>query len=427
MGELAAVMKADLERAHESQPDVGVVMPVYVQVHDYLRAALRTILAQSYPNYLFVIVIDGAPGDILEIVREETKDDARVEIVVKPENEGVSKALNTGFDRLMKVGSIEYLTWVSSDNLYHPHFLAKLRDALIQTPDDVGLAYSSFRYIDPAGNLKPMDFVAFRNYQNQPKANLIEAGFVGVSFMYKKKYAASIAGYTMEPVEDFDYWLRLTEQCDIRYVPEELMDFRENAPLSVSLRIHSSKAEHRRWRYMFNLSRQEARTRRGIPAETTVIFPLKRGTESTLDELEALLSQEYSNYALWIVDLGLDPSFLVQLREVEDPRISYRSMQAGEMAAIRELMPHVQTPFTLLFKAGRLPRHPEALGRMRTVQSNGSNGESQPVAVKKSPSWQDSVFGELYRTSQLRAILSAQRRDLRAILARPFRRRSVDR
>jgi len=402
-------------------------MPVYVQVHDYLRAALRTMLAQSYPNFLFVIVVDGAPSDILEVVREETKDDARVEIVVKPQNEGVSKALNAGFDRLMKIGSIEYLTWVSSDNLYRPTYLAKLRDALIQAPDDAGLAYSSFRYIDPAGNLKPMDFVVFRRFQNQPKANLIDVGFVGVSFMYKKKYAAAIAGYRMEPVDDFDYWLRLTEHCDIRYVPEELMDFRENAPLSISLRIHSSKAEHRRWRYMFNLSRQEARTRRSIPAETTVIFPLERGSDSTLDELEALLSQEYSNYALWIVDLGLDPSFLVQLREVEDPRISYRSMKAGEMAAIRELMPQVQTPFTLLFKEGRLPRHPEALGRMRTVQSNGGNGESQPLAVEKSTPWQDSLFGGLYRTSQLRAILGVHRPDLRAILTRSFWRRAVDR
>jgi glycosyltransferase involved in cell wall biosynthesis len=366
-------------------------MPVYVQVREYLREALETILAQSYRNFRLVVIGDGAPSDVLDVVREVTSGDPRVEIVVKTQNEGVSRALNTGFSHLVKFESIEYLTWISSDNVYHRTFLEKLRHALADAPPGVGLAYSCFRTIDPSGNLKPLDDpAAFRAFQSQPKSGLIDAGFVGVSFIYKKKYAMLVGGYRMEPVEDFDYWLRLTEVCDMRYVPEDLMDYRENAPLSISKSIRSSRAGHRRWRHAFNLARQEARMRRAIANQATVIVPLRRGTKRPIENLELLLDQPWSDYVVWLIDLGMEPSLLAELKEVDDPRISYERTSGDEMAALRRLLHDVQTPLTLLSRDAQFP----------------PNLDPSQAYNKR---WWSSPFGELYRTDDLRVRLAVHR------------------
>jgi glycosyltransferase involved in cell wall biosynthesis len=377
--------------ASSSTPDVGIVMPVYVQVHEYLREALETILAQSYRNFRLVVIGDGAPSDVLEVVREVTRGDSRVEVVANTQNEGVSRALNMGFSHLEKFESIEYLTWISSDNVYHPTFLEKLRHALSDAPAGVGLAYSCFRTIGPSGDVKPLDDpAAFRAFQSQPKSRLIDAGFVGVSFMYKKKYAMLVGGYRMEPVEDFDYWLRLAEVCDIQYVPEDLMDYRENAPLSISKSIHSSRAGHRRWRHAFNLARQEARMRRAITNQATVIVALRRGTKRAVENLELLLDQPWSDYLVWIVDLGAEPALLAALREVDDPRISYRRAAGDEMAAFRRLLRDVQTPFTLLSRDAQFP----------------PNLDPSQACNKR---WWSSPVGELDRTGDLQARLAAHR------------------
>jgi glycosyltransferase involved in cell wall biosynthesis len=417
-----AAMKSGLESSTASIPDVGVVMPVYVQDHDYLRAALRTILAQSYRNFLLVIVVDGAPDDIVGVIRDETVDDPRVEVVVKAKNEGVSKALNAGFERLAEIDSVEYLTWISSDNVYDPHFVGKLRNALLEGPPDLGLSYSSFRTMDPNGNLQPIDYDAFHRFQEQPRANLIDSGFVGVSFMYKKKFASSVAGYSMEPVEDYDYWLRLTELCDIRYVPEELMDYRANAPLSISKRIHSTKEQHRRWRYMFNFARNEARKRRGISAETTVVFPLHRGNGGTVEALEWLLNQNYSNYALWMIDLGIEPAELTELKQVEDPRMSYISMPGAASDAVRRLIPQVTTPFTLLYSADNFARAEDALTRMHELLTGAAVGESRRSRLWRMLTRNNLIFGRLYRTDKLRKLSGARERSLPALAARVFHR-----
>lgn len=55
-------------------PDVGIVMPVYKQRPSYLRAAIQSILNQSYSNFRFVIVIDGAP-EVRSIIEQEVQHD----------------------------------------------------------------------------------------------------------------------------------------------------------------------------------------------------------------------------------------------------------------------------------------------------------------------------------------------------------------
>jgi hypothetical protein len=441
-------------------PDVGVVMPVYVQDADYLRTALRTILNQTYGDFKFVVVVDGPLPEITRIVNDECRGDLRVEIVLKERNEGTAEALNTGFERLEHSPSVQYLTWVSSDNVHYPMLLEKLRHALLTADDGVGLSYSNFVYIGADGRpLAEFDVLQLRSERNQPKEKQIDISLIGAAFMYKVKYAALIDGYRMEPVEDFDYWLRLTDHCDIVYVPEELMDFRHHPPSSRSQEIHDSIELHRAWRYKLNLSRQQTRERRGLGCETTVVFPVRDGQQATSDTLEALLEQSYNNYRVLLVDVSGDGRALETLRAIEDPRICYVGGSEARPPPLREIVEKIDTPFTLLYQSRTLPArgtlealrnvHQQLEGICEVVSAYydpASNGIAYRTARVFSasnlrPTWArirtllrsgvphvgatllrtfrlarkpspEPRFGELYRTEKLREILKARSLDL---------------
>jgi glycosyltransferase involved in cell wall biosynthesis len=406
--------------------DVGIVMPVYKQKPSFLRAALRSVLGQSYKGIFLQVVIDGAPLEIVRIVSEEIEGDERAAIIVKRKNEGVAKALNTGFEKLKLLHGIQYLTWVSSDNFYYPDFISRLRDELLRQPAEVGIVYSSFRQIDSNGVSKQTDKALARSRmaQQKPKEALLDVCFIGVSFMYKKHYASMIGGYDLEPVEDYDYWLRLAEKCDIHFVPEELMDYRVDSFHSVSAQLKQSKEHHRRWRYAFNLVRHRARKRRGIPFETTVIYPIREDLENTLADYEKLLDLSvfppfYSNYKIVIIHCSTNLSDVAELKKIPDPRVSFLSARSDDNAAIQQAVRESDTPFIMVYgEGGAFPSSPNVFYRMvQKLRQNSrfslgeeiiSIGERQRGAIElrisRAPG--EPVFGELYRAEKLKGTLT---------------------
>jgi glycosyltransferase involved in cell wall biosynthesis len=410
--------------------DVGIVMPVYKQDPLYLRLALQSVLNQSYERYHFVVVSDGAPEETNEVIRELTKADRRVQFILKDKNEGVSKALNTGFAALMTIEEVKYLTWVSSDNIYFPPFIETLRSVLAQGQDELGLVYSSFRHIDERGkHILNENLPAFRKMQEKPKEKLLDFCYIGTSFMYKKEYAAMISGYFMEPVEDYEYWLRLTEYCDIEYIPVELMDYRVASTHSISAQLRSSVTQHRRWRYMFNLAKHQARLRRRIPFETTVLFPVQHANNEVIEQYERLLEQAYSNYKLIVLDLSEKAFASRVLKHISDPRVSFHEMpNIGFEEALKLGIKSADTPFTFLYGHAPFPKALDALANLMAAHEelskqkekadvvssyflNGSipSGDQKvfqsnngPIGLRmKATELERPPFSELYRTEKL--------------------------
>jgi len=396
--------------------DVGIVMPVYNQEPEYLKKALLSILEQTYKNFQFVIVIDGADQQTRKVIKEEINTDLRVKIIDKETNQGICSALNTGFEYLFMQNDIKYLTWVSSDNIYYPNFIGTLREQLMRSPDSIGLVYSSFRHISPEGKSKQtkQDLEKFRLFQNKSKGELLDICFIGVSFMYKKEYAQQLKGYHFVPVEDYEYWLRLTEICDIAYVPEELMDYRESATTSISYTLHTDPIKHRWWRDRFNLARQEARNRRNIPLEVTLFLPVIKESDNTIKILERLLDQTYHCYQLFILDETKNMKSELSDLGIKDPRIIIISTDDYQ-TKIKEEMEKINTPFVLIYREDPLPFFDSFLHKLvntlkdvehskevNTVSSYYLNTSRVRTRVNKQISeWN---FNELYQTQALKTL-----------------------
>ncbi|WP_052476387.1 glycosyltransferase [Cohnella kolymensis] len=398
--------------------DVGIVMPVYRQNLDHLRIALRSVLDQSYRNYKFVIVGDGAPEDVVRTIYEETDGDGRVQVVLKPKNEGVAEALNLGFDILMADPEIEYLTWVSSDNYYYPYFLMVLYTEMVTSPPEVGLIYSAFRQILEDGSPAHEDkfLEKLRVWQNVPKQRLLDRCIIGPAFLHRTSVCRIVGHYRLDPVQDYDYWIRMSEHCEIKFIPFELMDYRLNSPFSLSTSIRNSRDSHRKCWDAAHTAQFEGRQRRGIRPAITVVFPVRDLSGKTLKMLEAVVDQSYSNFKLYLMDLTSKGNAGELLKTVRDPRIrvkrvSSRSWKDAILSAIRRL----KTRYTIVVGEGssvksknyfkHMARRQE-VARKRAIVSARYRGGS---AKGRKEFDGKLMLGELYRTDKLKAFIAKNR------------------
>ncbi|SFT19715.1 glycosyltransferase [Paenibacillus sp. BC26] len=329
--------------------DLGVVMPLYKQKPAFLAAALGSVLKQTFQQFKLIIVIDGAP-EMEPLVRMLIQGDKRVQIVSHVYNQGVAKALNTGFQYFYDMPNIAYLTWVSSDNIYYPRFLETLRNALVKGPQELGLVYSSFQSVDNDGNTiyDEKMLAVQRQYQSQPIEKLLDSSLIGVSFMYKSIYAKQIDGYELVPVEDYDYWLRITEHCNIKYIPVELLDYRVNSTFSVSATLQST-SQHRIWRYAYHLARHHARMRRGIAPYMTILFPVKESSPEVIARIENLYEQTFSNYTCYILDLSPDMRVTADLSHISHPTTDFKWFPNANVAtALLHAIQMVHTPYSYI-------------------------------------------------------------------------------
>lgn len=336
--------------------DVGIVMPVYTQDSMLFRQAIRSILNQSYRNFKLVIVIDGVTPNVLRIARYFARRDARVQVIPRTQNKGTDTALNIGFNVLKQMPRIKFLTWVSSDNFYYRNCIRILRRRLKNAPPNVGLVHSGFRFVMHYQRV-PVDVEKMKGYvqyqSQQTKENLLESYFIGYAFMYRKNFAKQIGEYRYTPVEDYDYFLRMMEISDMIFVPKILMDFRVRSPHSNSLELRSSQKKYWLKRYLLNLAVLEARTRRNIPAETSVIFPVEDASEETIHRLDCLLEQVYLNQKIYLLDLTHDTSAMPVLGQMPDPRIEYIAYPGMSFIdAINRGLELVQTPYVVFYGRG---------------------------------------------------------------------------
>ena len=75
---------------------LSIIIPVYNN-ENYLRPALQSVLAQTYPDFEVLVIDDGSTDGSLAICREFAQKDDRLRVIQK-ENGGVSSARNRGLE-----------------------------------------------------------------------------------------------------------------------------------------------------------------------------------------------------------------------------------------------------------------------------------------------------------------------------------------
>lgn len=118
---------------------VTVIMPTYNQAA-FIRRAVDSLLAQTFPAWDLVIIDDGSTDETSHILQPYLAD-SRVDVVHLPENRGLGAALNVGLDR----AAGDFIAYLPSDDIYHAEHLAALVACLDHRPE-AALAFSGVRH-----------------------------------------------------------------------------------------------------------------------------------------------------------------------------------------------------------------------------------------------------------------------------------------
>jgi glycosyltransferase involved in cell wall biosynthesis len=126
-------------------PRVSIGLPVY-NGEKYLRAAIDSILAQTFVDFE-LIISDNASNDGTEIIcRNYSAQDRRILYVRNACNIGAAPNYNQTFD----LSKGEYFKWIAHDDVLSPDYLARCVEALDANADAV-LCQSLIRYINEHG------------------------------------------------------------------------------------------------------------------------------------------------------------------------------------------------------------------------------------------------------------------------------------
>ncbi|MBE9047647.1 glycosyltransferase [Pleurocapsales cyanobacterium LEGE 10410] len=204
------------------KPKVSVLMCVY-NGEAHLRAALESILEQTFTDFEFVIVDDGSTDSSWQMLTEYSREDSRITLIRNQENIGLTKSLNKG----LKLAEGEYIARQDADDVSFPERFEK-QVAFLDRHSEVVLVSCDIERINAEG-------CPIGKFQRGCEPELVFwyllfynrlAGHSQVVF--RRESVMNIDGYceNYRYSQDYELWCRLVETGKILILPKVLLQQR---------------------------------------------------------------------------------------------------------------------------------------------------------------------------------------------------------
>jgi len=135
-------------------PRGGVKITVIVCTYNYahlLPDALRTLAAQTFPDFELLIADDGSTDNTEEVVREYSSSFRNCVYLKKPHS-GLADTRNVA----VRKATGTHLAFLDADDLWSPNYLAVIRNKLESTPQAELLLANGLRILDSGLILRPV-------------------------------------------------------------------------------------------------------------------------------------------------------------------------------------------------------------------------------------------------------------------------------
>ncbi|MEJ7931426.1 glycosyltransferase family 2 protein [Ramlibacter sp. AN1015] len=265
----------------------SVVMPLYNK-SAYVRAAVDSVLAQSFRELELIVVDDGSTDDSTEQLRDI--DDPRLRLLRQP-NAGVSAARNRGIEAAQG----EWVCFLDADDLWHAGYLASLAAAQQTHPT---LSVVGTRYTEFVGDALPDAHAAARAPTFELIEDLPTRWRRAPAFFTSSVAVRAALLKRMQPCfppgeaagEDLDLWFRLGERQPIGLLHRSLVARRVGLEGSLSaahLRACPPFVERMRARALASgVSRQQRRSTLLFVAH--LVVDLARSAAASGERVEAM-------------------------------------------------------------------------------------------------------------------------------------------
>ncbi|PTY05633.1 hypothetical protein DB347_14785 [Opitutaceae bacterium EW11] len=312
------------------QPVVSVLVPVYNTPEKWLRKAVESVKAQTYPKWELCLADDSSPDpSVKPLLQEIAASDSRIKVVYREKNGHISAASNSA----LQVATGEFTALLDHDDELTLNALFEVVSALNRDPK-FDLIYSDEDKIDEEG----------RRLEPYFKPDFLPDLYLGQNYtshlsVYRTTILREIGGFRVgyEGSQDWDLALRVIDRIGekrILHIPRILYHWRaipgstalllseKNYPVEAARRALTDHFERKNqavelipvpgdhWRARFPLPTPAPRVTLIIPTRNRVGL-LKTCVESILAKTS------YSNFEILVVDNNSDdPDTLAYFAEL---------------------------------------------------------------------------------------------------------------
>ncbi|MFH1893699.1 MAG: glycosyltransferase [Candidatus Zixiibacteriota bacterium] len=244
----APLVPATVTTSEVDYGKVSIIIPTYNRA-EYLEEAIESALNQTYQNCEIIVCDDASTDDTAAVLK---KFENSITVLKHQTNRGVSAALNT----CIRSSDGEYISWLSSDDVYMPEKVQTEIEFLHQNPG-IGMVYSDFFYIDRFSNRGQRANVQPLTEGNERTELFQRNPINGCSVMFRKQCLNETgyfdeelggrAGYTA----DGAMWHKMVHFHRIRFLDKPLLYYRVHGD-NVANRMDTRKAWSEYREYMKN-------------------------------------------------------------------------------------------------------------------------------------------------------------------------------
>jgi glycosyltransferase involved in cell wall biosynthesis len=212
-------------------PTVTVVMPVY-NGERFLAEALDSVLAQSFVDFVAIVVDDASTDGTAAILEKCT--DSRVRIMRNAERMGVAGARNRALDW----ADTPYIAFLDSDDVACPTRLER-QVGFLRAHAEIRIVTSSVAVISE--DSRPTGAVwGHAGADHAIPAMMLFGNCLATSTVMvdRRLLVGERFDASLNPVDDYDMWLRLLDRTCVACLPEVLVRYRIH-PASL---MHTSEA-----------------------------------------------------------------------------------------------------------------------------------------------------------------------------------------
>ena len=222
-----------LVRQAAEQPDaplISIVVPLYNTPHNFLTELLDSVQNQTYRNWELCMVDAGQDAEVGRIVQTRAQSDRRIRYKKLDSNEGIAGNTNQGF----AFAGGEYIALLDHDDILHPCALWYVAKAIAEQGAD-------FVYTDEVTFEGDIDHLTVYHFKPDYMIdNLRSNNYICHLSVFSAKLLAKVGGderAEFNGSQDYDLYLRLTEQAEkIVHIPHLLYYWR-SSPASVASNI----------------------------------------------------------------------------------------------------------------------------------------------------------------------------------------------
>ena len=211
-------------------PLVTIVALCHNHAH-FLRPALDSILAQTYPRLEVFLVDDGSTDDSVAVLREYAAAQPGWKTVFLPENIGNCAAFNQAFFQSQGEFVIDFAT----DDILLPERVARQVARFQELDASYGMLYGNVALHTEAGEFQRLFHAPGKTGALQPVPasgwvfeDVLRRFFISApSMMMRRETLLALGGYDESlAYEDFDFWVRASRDWQFSYQNEILTEKR---------------------------------------------------------------------------------------------------------------------------------------------------------------------------------------------------------